>query len=202
MGTAAATTSTDPSWPCAAAATLIASLLPDGTASQIRGITAGRELQTTDDLLRPVDNPEISQIAAILPAETTYQTVRAAGKLGFDVVDVLAEVANAATRSTAPAGHQPRAPHPGQSHGADATRPSAARPGQHQLPPAAAHLPHHTRASHPPRRVPGPAAALPPSTIALTIPWPGAASGRTRKSEDYPARSITPNGTSGRRFAR
>ena len=109
-----------------AAATLIATLLPDGIASQIRGITAGRELQTTDELLRPVDNPEISQIAAILPAETTYQTVRAAGKLGFDVVDVLAEVANAATRSTAPAGHHPRAPHPGQSHGADATRPSVA----------------------------------------------------------------------------
>jgi DNA primase len=109
-----------------ATATLIASLLPGGTATQIRGITAGRELQTTDELLRPVDNHEIQQIAAILHAETTYQIVRAAAKLGFDTTDVLAEVANAATRGTASAGHQPRAPHPGQSYGPDATRPSVA----------------------------------------------------------------------------
>jgi DNA primase catalytic core len=81
------------------AASLIASLLPDDTASQIHGITAGRELQTTDDLLHPVDNPEIPQIARILPADTSYQIMRTAGKLGFDCTDVLAEVANAATRS-------------------------------------------------------------------------------------------------------
>ena len=90
------------------AASLIASLLPDDTASQIRDITAGRELQTTDDLLRPVDNPEIPQIARILPADTSYQIVRAAGKLGFDCTDMLAEVANATTRNTGSAGHQPR----------------------------------------------------------------------------------------------
>ena len=49
------------------AASLIASLLPDDTASQIRDITAGRELQTTDDLLRPVDNPEIPRSPASCP---------------------------------------------------------------------------------------------------------------------------------------
>ena len=110
-----------------ATATLIASLISDGTASQIRAIIAGRELQTTDDLLHPVDNPEIPQITAILPAETAYQTVHAAGKLGFDVIDVLAEVANATTRRTGPAGHQPRARHPGPSCGAGASQPTAAR---------------------------------------------------------------------------
>src|SRR5713101_674106 len=74
-------------------------------------ITAGRELQTTDDLLRPVDNPEIPQIARILPADTSYQIVRAAGMLSFDCTDMLAEVANATTRNTGSAGHQLCAPH-------------------------------------------------------------------------------------------
>ena len=100
-------------------ASLIASLLPDDTASQIRGITAGRELQTTNDLLRPVDNPEIPQIARILPAGTSYQIVRTAGKLGFDCTDVLAEVANATTRSPE---RRPRTQH------YDPDRKSAARP--------------------------------------------------------------------------
>ena len=108
-------------------ASLIASLLPDDTASQIRDITAGRELQTTDDLLRPVDNPEIPQIARILPADTSYQIVRAAGKLGFDCTDVLAEVANATTRNTRSAGHQPCAPHNDQGRSPAAPQPSAAR---------------------------------------------------------------------------
>jgi DNA primase len=107
-------------------ASLIASLLPDDTASQIRDITAGRELQTTDDLLRPADNPEIPQIARILPADTSYQIMRAAGKLGFDCTDVLAEVANAATRSARSAGHQPRAPHNAQDR-SPAAKPSTAR---------------------------------------------------------------------------
>ena len=109
------------------AASLIASLLPDDTASQIRDITAGRELQTTDDLLRPVDNPEIPQIARILPADTSYQIVRAAGKLGFDCTDMLAEVANATTRNTGSAGHQPCAPHNDQGRSPAAPQPSAAR---------------------------------------------------------------------------
>ena len=109
------------------AASLIASLLPDGTASQIRDITAGRELQTTDDLLRPVDNPEIPQITGILPADTSYQIVRAAGKLGFDCTEVLTEVANATTRNTGSAGHQPRAPRNDQGRSPAAPQPSAAR---------------------------------------------------------------------------
>ena len=107
------------------AASLIAGLLPDDTASQIRDITAGRELQTTDDLLRPVDNPEIPQIARILPADTSYQIVRTAAKLGFDCTDMLAEVANATTRNTGSAGHQPRAPH----EAAAQLRRSPAQPG-------------------------------------------------------------------------
>jgi DNA primase len=109
------------------AASLIASLLPDDTASQIRDITAGRELQTTDDLLRPVDNPEIPQIARILPADTSYQIVRAAGKLGFDCIDMLAEVANAATRNTGSAGHQLCSPHNDQGRSPAAPQSSAAR---------------------------------------------------------------------------
>ena len=80
-------------------ASLIASLLPDDTASQIRGITAGRELQTTDDLLHPVANPDLPQIARRLPADTATRSCAPPSKLGFDATDVLAEVANAATRS-------------------------------------------------------------------------------------------------------
>ena len=109
------------------AASLIASLLPEGTASQIRDVTAGRELRTTDDLLRPVDNPEIPQITRILPADTSYQIMRAAGKLGFDCTDVLAEVTNAITCNTGSAGHQPRAPHNDQGRSPAAPQSSAAR---------------------------------------------------------------------------
>ena len=109
------------------AASLIASLLPDGTASQIRDITAGRELQITDDLLRSVDNPEIPQIARILPADTSYQIVRAAGKLGFDCTDMLAEVANATTGNSRSDGYQPRTPHNGRDCSPPAPQPSAPR---------------------------------------------------------------------------
>jgi DNA primase len=109
------------------AANLIASLLTDGTASQIRDVTAGRELQATDDLLRPIDNPEIPQIARILPAEISYQIVRAAGKLGLDCTDVLTEVANATTRNSRPTGHRPRAQRNDQGRSPAAPEPSAAR---------------------------------------------------------------------------
>jgi DNA primase len=78
-------------------AVLIAGLLPDGTARQIRSITAGRELQIVDDQLRHVDNPELAEIVRVLPAETAYQAVRTAAKLDFDVSDVLTVVANAVT---------------------------------------------------------------------------------------------------------
>ena len=78
----------------------------------------------------PSATPKSPTSRAILPAETTYQIVRAAAKLGFDTTDVLAEVANAATRSyPASPGHQPRAPYPGQSGGAVWLPPSPARPG-------------------------------------------------------------------------
>jgi DNA primase len=80
-------------------AVLIADLLPEQTARHIRRITAGRELQIVDDQLRHVDNPELAEIVRILPADTAYQTVRTAAKLGFDVSDVLTVVANAVTLS-------------------------------------------------------------------------------------------------------
>ena len=78
-------------------AALIADLLPDDTVQQIRRITAGRELQTFDEQLHHVDNPELPQIARVLPADTAFQTVRTAAKLDFDVSDVLTMVANAVT---------------------------------------------------------------------------------------------------------
>ena len=49
------------------AAVLIADLLPAETAQQIRRITAGRELRTFDDLLNPVDNPELPRSPASCP---------------------------------------------------------------------------------------------------------------------------------------
>ena len=49
------------------AASLIAGLLPDDTASQIRDITASRELQTTDDLLRPPTTPKSPRSPASCP---------------------------------------------------------------------------------------------------------------------------------------
>ena len=76
---------------------LIADLLPDEAARQISRITAGRELRTFDDQLRHVDNPELPQIARVLPADTAYQAVRTAARLDFDVSDVLTVVANAVT---------------------------------------------------------------------------------------------------------
>ena len=76
---------------------LIADLLPDEAARQISRITAGRELRTFDDQLRHVDNPELPQIARVLPADTAFQAVRTAARLDFDVSDVLTVVANAVT---------------------------------------------------------------------------------------------------------
>ena len=79
------------------AASLIARLLPPDSTTQIRQITKDQELTLTDDLLHPVDNPELTQIANLLPADTPYQIMRVADRLGFDVSEVLAEVANAVT---------------------------------------------------------------------------------------------------------
>jgi DNA primase len=89
-------------------AVLIADLLPQETARQIRNITTGRELQIVDDQLRHVDNPELAEIVRILPADTAYQTVRTAAKLDFDVSDVITVVANAVTLGArSPKGQEP-----------------------------------------------------------------------------------------------
>jgi DNA primase len=83
-------------------AAVIAGLLPTGSAEAIRQITGNRELVTVDEQMRPVANPEIPEIARVLPADAAYQTMRVAERLGFtDCSDVLAEVANAVTRNAA-----------------------------------------------------------------------------------------------------
>ena len=104
-------------------AVLIADLLPDETTRQIRRITAGRELQTSDDQLHHVDNPELPQIARILPADTAFQTVRTAAKLDLDVSDVLTMVANAVTLSARSPKGQERA----LRDNPDRTRPAPGR---------------------------------------------------------------------------
>ena len=86
-------------------ASVIAGLLPAGTAETIRQITGNRELATLDEQMRPVANPELPEIARVLPADAAYQITRVAEQLGFsDYSDVLAEVANAVTRDAAQAG--------------------------------------------------------------------------------------------------
>jgi len=90
-------------------AVLIADLIPEETARQIRRITAGRELQTFNDHLHHVDNPELAEIVSILPAETAYQTVRTAARLDFDASDILTVAANAVTLSArSPKGQERR----------------------------------------------------------------------------------------------
>ena len=101
-------------------AALIADLLPDETARQIRRITAGRELQTYDDQLHHVDNPELAEIARILPADTAYQTVRTAARLDFDVSDVLTVVTNAVT----PGARSPKGQEPALRDNRERTRPA------------------------------------------------------------------------------
>ncbi|MGH3246655.1 MAG: toprim domain-containing protein, partial [Trebonia sp.] len=83
-------------------ASLVAGLLPEQAAAQVRRITAGRKLVTVDDMARPVDNPELPLIAQVLPADTAYQVTRAAVTLGFDVTEVLAAVTNAVTDGARP----------------------------------------------------------------------------------------------------
>ena len=86
-------------------AAVIAGLLPAGSAEAIRQITGNRELATVDEQMRPVANPELPEIARVLPADAAYQIMRVAERLGFaDYSDVLAEVANAITRDAAQAG--------------------------------------------------------------------------------------------------
>jgi hypothetical protein len=81
-------------------ATLIAGLLPPETAQAIRHITWNKELLTLDERMQPMTNLELPQIARALPADTAYQIIRTAERLGFtDYSDVLAEVANAVASS-------------------------------------------------------------------------------------------------------
>jgi DNA primase catalytic core len=90
-------------------ATVIASLLPPGAAQAIRQITRDKELDTLDEQMRPVANPELPEIARVLPADAAYQIARTAERLGItDYSDVLAEVANAITQR---AGHPKGIPH-------------------------------------------------------------------------------------------
>ena len=66
-----------------------------------------------DERMRPVANPELPEIARMLPADTICQIIRTAERLGFtDYSDVLAEVANAVTRNTARPRVAPHAPAP------------------------------------------------------------------------------------------
>jgi DNA primase len=83
-------------------AAVIAGQLPEGTVTAIQHVTAGRELATMDDDMRPVVLPGLPEIARMLPADTAYQIARVADRLGItDYSDVLAEVANAVTREPA-----------------------------------------------------------------------------------------------------
>jgi DNA primase len=80
-------------------AMVIADLLPSEAAQAIRRITSDKELIVLDEQMRPVTNPELPELAYVLPAETAYQIAQTAERVGFtDYSDVLAEVANAVTR--------------------------------------------------------------------------------------------------------
>jgi hypothetical protein len=99
-------------------------------AQAIRQITRNKELDTLDEQMRPVANPELPAIARALPADTACQITRTAERLGFtDYSDVLAEVANAVTRRAGhPKGIPPEAapklanagfPHPPEADAGD-----------------------------------------------------------------------------------
>jgi len=93
-------------------AAVIAGLPPAESAEAIREITGNRELATIDEQMRPIANPELPDIARVLPADAACQVMRVAERLGFaDYSDVLAEVANAVTRGARPGnGTADRAP--------------------------------------------------------------------------------------------
>jgi DNA primase len=88
-------------------ATVIASLLSAASAEAIRQITGNRELATVDEQMRSVTNPELPEIARVLPSDAACQIMRVAERLGFtDYSDVLAEVANAVTRDATRPGNR------------------------------------------------------------------------------------------------
>ena len=86
------------------AAFLIVSTLPSETADQIRQITNGRHLETLDEYLHHVANPELPVIARILPSDVICQILRVTQRLDTDHSEVTAAVANAVTGNTAAPG--------------------------------------------------------------------------------------------------
>jgi DNA primase len=83
--------------------------------------------QTLDDLLRPVADPDLAQIARGLPADTAYQVMRTADALGFEASDVLAEVVNAASRTACSPKAGRRDLHHGMGRGHPAAQATPAR---------------------------------------------------------------------------
>jgi DNA primase len=122
-------------------AALIAELLPRDATRQVRQVTRDRELQTIDDLLRPVACPELTEIAGRLPTDTAYQIARTADRLGFEVSDVLAEVVNAVTRAacTPKAGHRDQCNSLNRSHPGVHGTPARLAAGSFPRPPLARH---------------------------------------------------------------
>ena len=129
-------------------AAVIAGLLPASSAEAIRQITGSRELATVDEQMRPVANPELPEIARILPADAAYQTIRVAERLGFtDYSDVLAEVANAVTRDSARPGNRTARGAPRLAASSFPHPLTTIRPGdEHAVPRPPAHGHHPTHA--------------------------------------------------------
>src|ERR1019366_4676312 len=63
------------------AASLIAGMLPAETAERILEIISGRHLETLNEDLRPIANPELPVIARILPPDAICQIIRVAERL-------------------------------------------------------------------------------------------------------------------------
>ena len=146
-------------------AVLVAELLPEQTAAQVRKITAGRKIVLYDDVASPVDSPELTRIAQILPADTLYQVTRAAVALDFDVTEVLAAVANAVTEGArSPKGRAPR------RDDRDLARPSPAL-----------QAPRLASTSFPSGELPSPASAVRAASATGPRPQPSAARRGTRR---------------------
>ncbi len=82
------------------AASLIASMLPPEVAGQVLCVTGGRRLDPVGDDLHPVAHTELPVIARLLPIGAACQIARVAERLGTDLSDVIAEVANALASAT------------------------------------------------------------------------------------------------------
>ena len=80
------------------AASFVAGLLPPETTKQILQITGGRHLETLDEDLHPIADPELPVIARVLPSDAICQIIRVAERLDNDHSEVTAEVANAVAK--------------------------------------------------------------------------------------------------------